>query len=446
MTTIDSVATFNAKMRSLGLADLKEVFVGNGWTTISSFAFATPANFAGTPVDEATFRACILTPLFGDATDPRTPSIRRLHFECYSQTIAEIHRKASRLDEDDKPKALSPPERLARLEDVKEKVGTCMDIEGELEPSDILVDKYVHMQESTGVLKYIPFDEVGRRDQEILGVKKDSSLKPDPHTGTVRVHEYSIDNPADMSTDYKFFRTLQRRGIALHMAHLLSVDVNERYVKWLFKELQRSPVPNHMRVQMSQILDVDREIFIRLAEETRGGLQPDSITDDFVLDALLPRIMLEPRILAFLNPRQLGGGGNREKQEPAGRKRGADDENDRLKEDNKRLRQQLQNKKKGGGGGGNQRGGVNDRAAGSGGQGHQNLAPGKKTKARTLLPRDLIGLNPMPGGFSACYDYNLSKGCSRSVDKNHTCDKGRHACMRCGSTDHGAMSSRCPSR
>ena len=135
----------------------------------------------------------------------------------------------------------------------------------------------------------------------------------------------------------------------MHMGHLLSVEANEKYVKWLFKELQRSPVPNHMPVQMSQILDVDREIFIRLAEETRGGLQPDSITNDFVLDALLPRIMLEPRILAFLNPRQLGGGGNRGKQEPAGRKRGADDENDRLKEDIKRLRQQLQNKKKGGG-------------------------------------------------------------------------------------------------
>ena len=443
MSTIDSKAIFNAKMRSLSLGDLLEAFEGNGWTTISSFAFATPANFAGTPVDEATFRELILTPLFGEGIDPRVPSIRRLHFECYSQTIAELHRKSSRLDEDEKPKSLAPPERLARLEEVKEKVGI-MDVEGELEPSDILVDKYVHMQETTGVLKYIPFEEIGRRDQEILGVKKDSFMKPDPNTGIVKVHEHNIDNFVDVSTDYKFLRTLQRRGIAMHMAHLLSVVANEKYVKWLFKELQRSAVPGHKKVQMSQLLDVDKEIFIRLAEETRGGLQQDSVTNDFVLDGIIPRVMLEPRILAFLNPRPLGGGGNQEKSEPAGRKRMQDNEQvERLKEDIKRMRSQLQNGggnkggKGGGGKGGNRSGG--NKGASSGSQGS-----GKKNAPKLRLPRDLIGLDPMVGGYSACYDYNLRKDCDRAVDKNKMCDRGRHACMRCGSTEHGASSSRCP--
>ena len=106
------------------------------------------------------------------------------------------------------------------------------------------------------------------------------------------------------------------------------------------------------------------------------------------------------------------------------------------------MKTQLQ----GGGGnkGGGNKGGGN-KGAGRGGmrQGRQGSSA-KKEILKYRLPRDLIGLEPMVGGFAACYDFNLRKNCERNVDKNMMCDKGRHACMRCGSTEHGAASTRCP--
>ena len=432
MSSLDSAAVFKAKMRTLGIGDLHEVFLGLGWNTIGSFAFAAPANFSGTPLDEETFKTSIITPLFGDVADPRVPAVRRLHFESYTQTVGDLHRRSSRNDEDDKPKAMAPPERQARLEEVRGSSG--LEIEGDLEPSDTLVDKYVHMQETTGVLKYIPLEEIGRRDNEVIGIKKDSFFKPDPTTGLMKFHEIGRDQEVDVSTDYKFYRALQRRGIAMQMGHLMSIKVHDKLIKWLIKELQRDAVPDHKKISMDQILRVDREIFIRMAEETRGGLQPDPVSDGWALDEILPKVMLEPRIVAFLNPLPLPYGGG-QRSEPSGSKRRPDKEVERLQEENKRMRLQLQQKKDGKDAGKN-------KGRGKGGR------SGEKSNARgnVRMPRELIGLSPEVNGFAACFDYNLQKGCSRSCDKNGSCDKGKHACMRCGSTSHGACSSLCPKK
>ena len=118
MSTIDSNPIFKAKMRSLNLADLVTVFEGLGWRTIASFGFATPVAFNGSPVDDTVFQNLIIRPLFGDGVDPRVPSIRRLHVECYMQAVGDLHRRSTRRDDMDKPKSLEPPERLARLDEV----------------------------------------------------------------------------------------------------------------------------------------------------------------------------------------------------------------------------------------------------------------------------------------------------------------------------------------
>ena len=220
MSSLDSVAVFRARMTTLGIGDLFDTFDGLGLSTLGAFAFAAATNFSGTPADEVTFQASIIRPLFGDAVDPRVAVIRRLHFEAYTQTVGDLHRRSSRNEEDDKPKAMAPPERKARLNEVREH--TSLDIEGDLEPSDTLVDKYAHMQEVSGVLKYFPNEEIGRRDLEVRGIKKDSFFKTDPSTGLLKFHEIGKDEDVDLSTDYRFYRTLLRRGIAMHMGHLLS--------------------------------------------------------------------------------------------------------------------------------------------------------------------------------------------------------------------------------
>jgi hypothetical protein len=448
MSSLDSVAVLRARMTTLGIGDLFDNFEGLGWSTLGSFAFAAAANFSGTPADEAAFQEQIIRPLFGDAVDPRVAVIRRLHFEAYTQTVGDLHRRSSRNEDDDKPKAMAPPERKARLEEVRRH--TTLDIEGDLEPSDTLVDKYSHMQEVSGVLKYLPIEEVGRRDSEIKGIKKDAFFKTDPGTGLLKFHEIGKDEYVDSSTDYLFYRTLLRRGIAMHMGHLLSIEVHDQLVKWLIKEMHRDAVPNYQKISMAQVLRADQEIFLRLAEETRGGLHRNPTTDNFALDEFVPLILREPRIIAFLSPLPLGA-----RSAPAnigGGKRGGDRELEQLREDNKRLKTRLQFWPNDAGGNPRQMGGKGKgKGKAKGKASSSGDGKGRQSNGAIRLPQELIGLNSTVGGVKVCFDFNMSKGCPRKIlvqtnDGLGSCEKGAHLCMRCESTNHGASSARCSKR
>jgi hypothetical protein len=142
--------------------------------------------------------------------------------------------------------------------------------------------------------------------------------------------------------------------------------------------------------------------------------------------------MLEPRIISFLNPYQVASNqASGHRGEPAAsKKREGDRDLERLREENKRLRLQLQS-----GRSNNKNQNRND-ARGS--------KPGSSSaRGNIRLPKELIGLSPHVDGVNACYDFNMSKGCDRQVDGNGACPRGRHACMRCGSTGRGAHSSNC---
>lgn len=420
MSALDSVAVLKSRMAQLGLLDLWDNFEGHGWTSLGSFAFAVAASYGGTPADEQSFQDQIARPLFGDAHDPRIPAIRRLHFEA-----ADLHRRSTRSEEDDKPKIMPPPERSARLAEVRAAIPG-LEIEGDLEPSDTLVDKFSHMQEVSGVLRYMPLEEMGRRDNEVRGIKKDTFWKTDAN-GSLKLHEVGVDAVADLSSDYKLHRTLMRRGVAMHMAHLVSFKVHDQLTRWLMKEMHREPVPGYQKVSIGQIHRVDQEIFLRLAEETRSGLA-STVSGDCVLDAILPGILLEPRIVAFLNPLPSG---TKVTSDPAGSKRGPEKELARLREENKKIRAQMTNKGAG-------------KRDGDKGKGKKRKHEAERGTSR--MPQELIGLPSKVDGVRACFDYNMQQGCKQQMDGNGACSHGKHVCLRCGSTGHGAQSSRCPKR
>ena len=428
-SNLDSVAVFKARLEKMRIGDLFSDLERLGWDTLGSFAFAAGANFNGSSVDDKTFNELVVTPLFGDQPDPRLAQVRRLHFEAYMQTVGELHRRNANPETEDKPKTLAAPERAARLEEISLVLGHVLTVRGDLEPSDALVDKLSHMQDGTGVLRYVPLEDVGRRDQEVQGIKKDLFWKTDPGTGTLKMLEVGREVGADISTDYFFHRTLMRRGVAMHMSHLLHYNIHDSLVRWYLDELHREAPPGYAQVSIDQIHRVDKEIWIRLADETRGGLQPVMASGAFVLDAILPKIMLEARIVNLLNPHQvaMSSGGRQAPPAPTGVKRGGDAAalQSALAE-NKRLKQQL--KGKGGkGGGGKDKGGKAGNPGGS----------------KVKMPAELTGLPATINGVNACFDFNMKKGCSNSIDGNDMCHRGKHGCIRCGATGHGAASSRC---
>eukprot|EP00973_Karenia_brevis_P004722 649315-Karenia_brevis.AAC.1 len=176
---------------------------------------------------------------------------------------------------------------------------TGLNFSGPLEPSHTLVDKYVTMQE-TGALRHIPWQELTTRESEIKGMKVEECFRTDS-TGNLKAVTDRKEEPADLSSDTRLRFAMQRRGVALHLAKLMSFKAHDQIVDWYQRELDPDPIPGHVRVSVDQIHRVDVELFTRAAELAREDL---SIREDgkYALDDIMKAVSLEPRIQALLFP------------------------------------------------------------------------------------------------------------------------------------------------
>eukprot|EP00973_Karenia_brevis_P063419 8815446-Karenia_brevis.AAC.1 len=250
---------------------------------------------------------------------------------------ADAQRKASGIDDEVRPKKLPGPERNARLDAIKDRL-VGLNIAGPMEPSHALVDKLVSMQES-GALRHVPWQELTSREAEIRGIKHEEYYKTDS-TGHLKAFTGGQEQPADTSSESKLRFALQRRGIALEMAELMSFKAHEEVVNWYVAELNRDPIPGHNKVSVDQVHRTDVELFTRASEMAKEDLSKTS-DGALPLDGMMRKIMLEPRVQALLFPYRSASGS----------KRDADgDEVSRLREEVKRLKAQGAQTKQGKGG------------------------------------------------------------------------------------------------
>ena len=167
---VDSSEVFLARLKFLRIGELKDKMAENGWTSFGSFTFATNIGTHG--IVEGEFDTKIRDVLFpGDPKDARIPAVRRLHYEAFSTTMGDMQTRAAAPLEPEKIRPLEAPERLKRLELLRGKLSH-LDIIGEFEPADALVDTFVHMQDVTNRLLFVPWESLTRHDQEIKGLKK----------------------------------------------------------------------------------------------------------------------------------------------------------------------------------------------------------------------------------------------------------------------------------
>jgi hypothetical protein len=324
------------------------------------------------------------------------------------------------------------------LDTLKEKVKP-VKISGETEPSDTLVDKFSSMQEN-GVLRYVPWEDITRRDMEMRGVKKEKYWQEvwQGRKGHMEGREMGVDEPADLSSDLKLERLLRRRSVALDMAHLMSYEVHEDLAAYYIETLTSDPPKAHNRVTLEQIRDADMEIFTRLSELTRAGLpyHPDTGAD-FPLDAPVKTVRFEPKIILMLNPRQSGGGraGNGDSFPARASDKRKDNRISQLEAENKKLKSNTGSSK-----GGGQRAGA-QKGKGKGGNGSSKAKGSGGNGASVKMPRELVGMNhSTKDGRQICYAYNMASGC-----KVPNCTRGQHVCARpgCGGS-HPKHASICP--
>ena len=430
---LDSSAVFLERIVAIGLSPHATQFEALGWNTHGNFAYAASAP-PGSAGGADAFSAEIAGPLLGAdyGVHQDLAKIRRLHFESYTLAVADMNRMVNKTEDDDKPRTLPAPERALRMAALQEILGE-LEIDDNVEPADSLTDKFVAIQEK-GTMRWVPWEECGRKSDEELGIKRDPTLKPDA-AGRICLQPGSFDEVnADYSSDMKLLHTFQRRGVSMHIARLLHFRVHQKLVKWYMAELARID-PDFHKVSVHQLLSTDQAIFRRLGQLTRAGLTLDPATGLFPLDDLLPLVMLEPMIVLRLTPAAkprggvVGGGvlAIVDRERDSGKLKRKNEEVEKLKVALKRAK---------------------DSASGGGkgiGKDKNKGKDSKDKKPNVRLPAELIGLNPTNNGKRSCFGFNMRCGCNLEVDKYNECKKGFHECMRCGG-NHPQHYRDCPKR
>ena len=213
MSSVESEAVFSTRCLSVGLADADVTRLkGLGWCSFAAFAFSS-AFQPGAP-DEAPFLEAAAKVL-GAPDHPKVAVLRRLLYESFTLTAADLKRRLERND-DDVPKSLPSCERAVRLARVSRTI-TGFKIQNEYEPSHALVDALAQ-QLDDGTIRYVPWDACAARSQEIDGIKKDAKMKmftPDKN-GFLKEPRKPEDEKASLATDLWVRLALTRRGRCRH--------------------------------------------------------------------------------------------------------------------------------------------------------------------------------------------------------------------------------------
>jgi hypothetical protein len=145
--------------------------------------------------------------------------------------------------------------------------------EEDLDVSDRLIDRCIAMQEANR-LAYIGFDICTKRSLELVGVTRDPLWTQSPDvSGFLRMKPADDDERAPLNTQFELLQAMQRRGIALECADLLSFDLHEVLRRRLLNALTKEAKRGFLRVDLEQVLDTDQIVWRGLAKATRNGIK-----------------------------------------------------------------------------------------------------------------------------------------------------------------------------
>ena len=402
---LESEQVFKARCKAVGLSDVATGRLEtSGWTTLAKFAYMSSYT-PGSATDDA-FVAALTRSFGGPPNDGEMSCLRRLFYEAF--TLAAGYLKSTLENPDGAaPRKLAIQEKVFRMSQLKRKYSG-IKIESELEPSDQLIDRFHQMAEDNR-LCWVPWNECTARDHEVVGQKKKAIFSED-QSGALKITRVEHQAVTDTSTEYLLRLALQRRGLAMEVAGILSYDVHELWVAELFTSRMREPPPQYGRVSIDALESADKALFCRLSDVCRERIAADGV--NMPVEAAFPAAMLHSTVTYRLMPLPLGSAGSgsgkwkwkgdgqdadTHEPEPKGKGKGKG-------KFNKWRQQQM--------------------ASGKG-----NKSKGKeKGKGKGNVPKALIGLHTQDAdGNRMCYNFNLPGGCEYEAG---ACPRGKHACMK----------------
>jgi hypothetical protein len=419
---LDSVHVFRSRAQSVGLSQAVISSLEAGAVdTLSKLAYVS-TNQPGCP-DDSDFVKTI-TGLAGyDMSGNPIPAgvlscLRRLWFEAHAVSLAEIKSRIERAD--DAPlKKLPLPEREARRK-AQQAVLVGLKIEKQLEPSHALVDLLFTMREEE-VLRYVEPAQCTCRESELLGVKSDSFLKLD-QSGKLQKVQKDQQIEADISTEFRMKLALQRRSLALDQLQLMAYEKSEAYHDYLFSLLLQQPPEGFSPVTMKQLLTADRQAWLFAAGECREGIsvRPSGVKP---LEIAFEKALNDPMVRATLQPLPKTRGGSFQTDSQTTRPRPAP-----------YFERRSQSYPKGDSKGYGKRSFTRSDSKGSG---------KGKFRGSGRVPQALKGGKAVTSsGQYICFGYNL-QGCPDATP-GKSCQKGRHVCCKCESSEHTFQT--CPNK
>eukprot|EP00439_Symbiodinium_sp_Y106_P071017 s5691_g12.t1 len=303
---------------------------------------------------------------------------RRLFAEAYA-TVASDIRAQVEATEDSSIKKLAPVDRAERLREQQARLKG-LDLKGNLEPGDSLIDRAVAVYESDR-LQYIEWQHSVSRQHELLTGLKTDALTLDG-SGGLKIASKPNVALCDVSNDMLVRYALVRRGLALEQANILDYHLHDELLEKYMSFRLTDPPPQYARVSLKQIEQADRQFTLLLAEQTRSGIKVKA-GGARPCDLVFRKVFESTEFLSLLHPRPLAAGSAATREAPTG--------------DEPPVKRYKGNGK----GQGRGRGG---KGAGKG-------------STNASVPAELLALGCVaatPNGHALCFDYSLGK-CTRAV-------------------------------
>ncbi|CAE7700800.1 unnamed protein product [Symbiodinium sp. CCMP2592] len=292
MSLVDSEASFRQRCQDVGGGAIHTALSDQGITSFASLAYS-----CGTPQDRPTqaemdaFAVKILgaAPRLGDVS-----ILKRLMFESSTYVIAQL-RQAVQGDSAEQPRKLPLAEKQARAEDQRRRLSG-VHIERDLVPSHALVDLCCHMHD-VGITWISP-GKCTSRESEIQLSTKDQSKIFRLEDNSLKVGSEQPKDIASYDSPIKLQWCLQRRGLALDQAKVLTWAQHERWVHCLLHALTKECPPGFHKPDMNRIVQADREAWLIMASEV-PSLKP-STAGEYPLGKALDALRTDPRITMYL--------------------------------------------------------------------------------------------------------------------------------------------------
>ena len=314
-------------------------------------------------------------------------ALKRLLFESHTLVMASLKEQVVAPDSAATRK-VPPTERDSKMQNVKATLAGLL-IEGPLDPGHSLLDSCAQMQ-FTNEIKYLAPERCVSRMHEVTHLKTPSKqVEIDSDKLIVREKNEVPDETAHSALQVK--EALERRGIGLVFADLVTYTSYSKYLTALFAHMHRDPPPGYGRTSVSQIVNADKAVWAKLLED---GIRPRrEANGEFPLDKHLMKALESYAVSFTLLPL------------PQAKKPAAPVASPKPQATVKNTWFQKPTKGKG---------------------------KSKGSSKGPRVPYQIVqagGVGKTPDGSNICFKYNI-EGCDEAAD-GASCRRGKHCCAKC---------------